>query len=41
MILPDGETTILANDHIIIITRHENLDAARKFFRPSGLFVRK
>jgi trk system potassium uptake protein TrkA len=41
MILPDGETTILANDHIIIITRHENLDAARKFVRPSGLFVRK
>lgn len=41
MILPDGDTTILANDHVIIITRHENLDAVRKFFRPGGLFVRK
>jgi len=41
MILPDGETIIHANDHIIIITRHENLDAAKRFFRPSGFFARK
>jgi trk system potassium uptake protein TrkA len=38
MILPDGDSTILANDHIIIISHHENLDAARKLFTSGGLF---
>lgn len=40
MMLPDGDTIIEANDHIIIITRHDNLDTITKFFKPSGFFVR-
>lgn len=40
MMLPDGNTIIEANDHIIVITRHDNLDTISKFFKPSGFFVR-
>ncbi|MBD3257648.1 hypothetical protein GF377_04390, partial [candidate division GN15 bacterium] len=34
MILPDGETTIEADDHVIVITHHKNLAAVSKLFRP-------
>ncbi len=40
MIVPDGETEILAGDHVIVITYHKNLATISKFFKPRGLFKR-
>jgi len=34
MILPDGETVIDANDHVIMITHHKNLPIISKLFKP-------
>lgn len=34
MILPGGETTIEAGDHVIVISHHKNLPAVSKLFRP-------
>jgi len=34
MLLPDGETSLEAEDHIIVVTRHKNLPAVSKLFRP-------
>ena len=33
MMLPDGETTIEANDHVIMITRQKNLPSLNKLFK--------
>jgi len=38
MILPDGETVIEADDHVIIITHHRNLPTLSKLFKPHRLF---
>lgn len=40
MILPDGETEILADDHVIVITHHKNLATISKLFKPRGFFKR-
>ncbi len=40
MILPDGETQILADDHVIVITYHKNLATISKLFKPRGFFKR-
>ncbi len=40
MILPDGETVIEAEDHVIIITHHRNLPTLSKLFKPRRLFKR-
>ncbi len=40
MILPDGETEILADDHVIVITYHKNLSTISKLFKPRGFFKR-
>jgi trk system potassium uptake protein len=37
MILPDGETIIHGDDHLIVVTRHANLTALEKLFRPRRL----
>ncbi|MFQ5454550.1 MAG: Trk system potassium transporter TrkA, partial [Candidatus Zixiibacteriota bacterium] len=34
MILPEGETVIEANDHVIVITSHRNLSTLSKLFKP-------
>ena len=39
-LLTAGEHPILANGHVIIITRHENLDSVNKLFKSGGIFVR-
>ena len=36
IILPDGETVIQADDHIIVITHHKHLSTLSKLFRPRG-----
>lgn len=36
IILPDGETEIQAEDHIIVITHHKHLNTLSKLFRPRG-----
>jgi len=36
IILPDGETEIQADDHIIVITHHKHLSTLSKLFRPRG-----
>jgi len=41
MILPDGETVVEAGDHLIVISRHQNLDAITRLFRPRGFFRRR
>lgn len=38
IILPDGETEIQADDHIIVITQHKHLATLSKLFKPRGLF---
>jgi trk system potassium uptake protein TrkA len=40
MILPDGETTVEAGDHVIAITHHKNIAALSKLFRPRGFLDR-
>jgi trk system potassium uptake protein TrkA len=40
MILPDGETVIEPDDHMIIITHHRNLPTISKLFKPRKLFKR-
>lgn len=40
MILPEGDTTIEAEDHVIVITHHRNLHTMSKLFRPKKLFKR-
>ena len=40
MILPEGETKILADDHAIVITYHNNLDTITRLFKPRGFFKR-
>jgi len=40
MILPDGETVIEPNDHVIMITHHKNLPVISKLFKPRGVFKR-
>ena len=40
MILPEGETTIEAEDHVIVITHHRNLHTMSKLFRPRKFFKR-
>lgn len=41
MILPDGETVLEANDHVIVITYHRNLGTVAKLFKPNRFFGRK
>ncbi|MCB2231585.1 Trk system potassium transporter TrkA [bacterium] len=38
IVLPDGETEIQAEDHIIVITHHRHLPSFSKLFKPRGLF---
>jgi trk system potassium uptake protein TrkA len=40
MILPEGETVIEANDHLIVITHRRNLPTLSRLFKPRGLFKR-
>jgi trk system potassium uptake protein TrkA len=40
MIIPDGETVIEADDHVIIITRNKNLPTISKMFKPRRIFNR-
>ncbi len=40
MILPDGETVIEANDHVIVITHRRNLPMLSRLFKPRRLFKR-
>jgi Trk K+ transport system NAD-binding subunit len=40
MILPDGETVIEADDHVIVITHRRNLPMLSKLFKPRRLFKR-
>jgi len=40
MILPEGNTVIEADDHVIMITLHRNLPIISKLFKPKGLFKR-
>ncbi len=40
MILPDGETQILPDDHVLVITHHRNLATISKLFKPRGFFKR-
>ncbi|MCK4631799.1 MAG: NAD-binding protein, partial [candidate division Zixibacteria bacterium] len=40
MILPDGETIIKPDDHVIVITKHPNLSIVSKLFKPRRLFKR-
>ena len=40
MILPEGNTMIEANDHVIVITHHRNLHTISKLFKPHRLFKR-
>ena len=37
MILPDGETTVEAGDHVIVITHHKNIAALSKLFRSRSI----
>lgn len=37
MLLPDGETSLEADDHIIVVIQHKNLAAVSKLFRPRGI----
>ena len=41
MILPDGETTVEADDHIIAVTHHKNVASLSKLFRPRSILSRK
>jgi len=41
MILPDGETVIEADDHVIMITHHRNLPTISKLFKPRGAFKQR
>ena len=38
LIIPEGETVVEANDHIIVITHHHNLGTIAKLFKPRGWF---
>ncbi len=40
MILPDGETEILPEDHVLMITHDKNLPTISKLFKPRGIFTR-
>jgi len=40
MILPDGETVVEGNDHLIVITHHKNIAAISKLFKSKHLFSR-
>ena len=40
MILPEGNTVIEADDHVIMITLHRNLSIISKLFKPRGIFKR-
>jgi len=40
MILPDGETIIKPDDHVIVMTQHRNLPIVSKLFKPRRLFKR-
>lgn len=40
MILPDGETILDTNDHVIVITHHHNVGTISKLFKPHRLFKR-
>jgi len=41
MILPDGETTVEKDDHVIVITHHKNVPALSRLFKPRGIFTRE
>ena len=41
MILPGGETTIEAGDHVIVITHRDLLPNIASLFKPRGLFSRR
>lgn len=38
MIIPDGQTVLEADDHLIVVTHHKNLSAVSKLFKPRGMF---
>jgi Trk K+ transport system NAD-binding subunit len=38
MILPDGETMVEKDDHVIVITHHKSVPALARFFTPRGIF---
>ncbi len=40
LIIPEGETVVEANDHIIVITHHHNLGTVARLFKPRGWFNR-
>ena len=40
MILPDGESVLEAEDHVIVITHHKNLGTISKLFKPKRFFKR-
>ena len=40
MILPEGETVLEANDHVIVITHHRNVATISKLFKPHHFFKR-
>ena len=40
MILPDGETVVEANDHLIVIAYHKNLQTIASLFKPRRFFSR-
>ncbi len=41
IILPDGETSIQAGDHLIVVTHHKNLSTVARLFRPRGVLSRR
>ena len=41
LILPSGDTTVEANDHLIVITRHANLGKIADLLKAKGLFSRR
>jgi len=40
LIIPEGETVVEANDHVIVVTHHHNLGTVAKLFKPRGWFNR-
>ena len=40
IIIPDGETTIEVDDHIIMITHNRNIPFLSKLFKPNKFFKR-
>ncbi|MEE8576656.1 MAG: TrkA C-terminal domain-containing protein, partial [candidate division Zixibacteria bacterium] len=37
ILLPDGETEIAVDDHVIVIAHHKHLTSLAKLFKPKGL----